>query len=221
MNKLQSEMSSTSSDVDPQSRHVLRKPCINQASDSFSSLEYTLGTVLITYQFFCECLCLPRSHKKGLRDALHGRNNNILLPIVKTFRLPDACREPEAESAVAEPVPPSGGTKSHERGLDFGHVPELQHDDGHDGNEQLPVGIHDAQLFQSAGRSGGQRGRVVDVELRSFAGQRVAHAVPLLQRDPGERLSYGQTTCAFASINRTTVTTLTRSGRLAKCQVLP
>ncbi|XP_025416102.1 uncharacterized protein LOC112687566 isoform X2 [Sipha flava] len=42
MNKLQSEMSSTSSEVDPQTRHALRKPCINQVSDSFSSLEYTL-----------------------------------------------------------------------------------------------------------------------------------------------------------------------------------
>lgn len=47
MNKFQSEISSTSSDIDPQSRRHLRKPCPNQASDSLSSLECTLGTVII------------------------------------------------------------------------------------------------------------------------------------------------------------------------------
>lgn len=43
MNKFQSEMSSTSSEVDAQSKRMLRRPCPNQASDSMSSLDYTLG----------------------------------------------------------------------------------------------------------------------------------------------------------------------------------
>lgn len=43
MNKFQSEMSSTSSEVDGQSKRNLRRPCPNQASDSLSSLDYTLG----------------------------------------------------------------------------------------------------------------------------------------------------------------------------------
>lgn len=43
MNKFQSEMSSTSSEVDGQSKRTLKRPCPNQGSDSLSSLDYTLG----------------------------------------------------------------------------------------------------------------------------------------------------------------------------------
>lgn len=36
-------MSSTSSEVDGQSKKTLKRPCPNQGSDSLSSLDYTLG----------------------------------------------------------------------------------------------------------------------------------------------------------------------------------
>lgn len=78
-------------------------------------------------------------------------------------------RQPKSESAVVEPVSTANGPKSHERWLDFGDVPELQRDNDDDGDGQLPVGIHDAQLFQSTRRGGGQWGRLVYVERRSFA----------------------------------------------------
>lgn len=65
-------------------------------------------------------------------------------------------RQPKSEPAVVEPVSTANGPKSHERRLDFGHVPELQRDNDDDGDGQLPVGIHNAKLFQSAGRGGGQ-----------------------------------------------------------------
>ncbi|XP_026811687.1 uncharacterized protein LOC113552887 isoform X1 [Rhopalosiphum maidis] len=42
MNKFQSEMSSTSSEVEAQSKRTLRRPCPNQGSDSLSSLEGVL-----------------------------------------------------------------------------------------------------------------------------------------------------------------------------------
>lgn len=45
MNKFQSEMSSTSSEVDAQNKRIFKKPCLNQGSDSLSSLDYTLGIV--------------------------------------------------------------------------------------------------------------------------------------------------------------------------------
>lgn len=96
-------------------------------------------------------------------------------------------REPESEPPVAEPVPAAGGPEGHERGLDTGHVPEFQRNDGDDGDEQLPVGVDHAELLQPPGRGGGQRGRVADVERRTLARrQGVAHAVPLRQHGPGE-----------------------------------
>lgn len=97
-------------------------------------------------------------------------------------------RKPKAESSVAEPIPTADRPEGHERRFHFGHVPELQRHDGNDGDGQLPVGVHDAQLFQPARRSGGQRRRFADVERRPFAGRRqgVAHAVPLFQRDSSE-----------------------------------
>lgn len=97
-------------------------------------------------------------------------------------------REPEPEPPpVAEPVPAGGWPEGHERGLDTGHVPQLQRDDGDDGDEQLPVGVDHAELLQPARRGGGQRGRVADVERRALARrQGVAHAVPLRQHGPGE-----------------------------------
>jgi len=47
MNKFQSEMSSTSSEIDPHSKRNLRRPCPNQGSDSTSSLECALGILYI------------------------------------------------------------------------------------------------------------------------------------------------------------------------------
>jgi len=51
MNKFQSEMSSTSSEVDAHSKRHLRRPCTHQGSDSMSSLECALGILYIYLAF--------------------------------------------------------------------------------------------------------------------------------------------------------------------------
>jgi len=48
MNKFQSEMSSTSSEIDHNSKRNLRRPCPNQGSDSTTSLECALGILYIS-----------------------------------------------------------------------------------------------------------------------------------------------------------------------------
>lgn len=113
------------------------------------------------------------------------RHGFILMTNATMFRF--CYREPKAKYVIAKPIPATNGPKSHERRFDFGHVSEFQHDDGDDGNEQLFVSVHDAELLQPARRSSGQRRRVVDVKYGSFAGrQRIPHAISLLQRDSSE-----------------------------------
>lgn len=93
-------------------------------------------------------------------------------------------RQPKTEPSVSKPA---DGREGHERRFDFGHIPEFQREYGDDGDGQLPVGVHNAQLLESARRSSRQRGRFAGVEPGTFARwQGIANAISLFQRDPSE-----------------------------------